>query len=141
MSDFPNELIPWCENWKEVHERDFFGGEMISELVGAINRALTALGYSQGISPKRGRTNFSRLLGLIPKEHYDGVLTNLLTKQPKEHYNAILSDLLSNKHLSDTDTVHDPSAEEGSAKRPRLVEETEGNNGVNALIVPTLIAL
>ena len=133
-----NYKFTWRGNWTEVHDRGFYPGELVSELIEAKNRALTALGHSKGIAPPRGRTTFSRLLELIPKEHYDGVLTNLLTKQPKEHYDDILTNLLSNKH---TVTVDDPSAEERSAKQRRLGEETEGNNVVNALIVHTLIAL
>ena len=86
--DLPKDVERWRLNWIAANNRQFNSGEMLTELIAAVNLAMTALGFSR-IRPPNGRFTPEQLLAKIPKEKYADVVEVLCSNGNQSNSNNI----------------------------------------------------
>ena len=120
--DIPTDLEQWRLNWIAANDRTFYGGEMLTELLAAINTALAALGRPP-IRPPTGRCRLDQLLAKIPKDIYANVVEVLCTNGNQSNSNNI-----NNNNKRQHPGVE---AQVGSPKKIRLGDIAEHPKDVN----------
>ena len=113
--DLPEDLEAWRRNWTETKNRPFHGGEMLTELIAAVNAAVTALGFPR-INTPNGRYSAKQLLAQIPKERYVDVVKALCSHGNQSNSNDMSTKTSNKRTFPSGETSLDPTAKKSRSE-------------------------